>query len=161
MKNYSSIQTATTDASNQAKSCYRINNGYIEVVPAIEYWGAWDWGKSCIRVPSNVTFKTLSGTYTPSSSTFNFKNAAGHDVSAYYLSITMNYTHRVIGAYYICNSNSNNWYICTSNGYLLENEIKWRYELARTYSDWYSKSVLYLPTRSGNNTTYNVTVWYI
>ena len=59
MKNYSSsIQTATTDASNQTKSCYRLNGSNIEVVPAIGYWGTWDWGKSCIRVP----LKDVSGT---------------------------------------------------------------------------------------------------
>ena len=52
MKNWSStIQTATTSASDQTKSCYRINNEYIEVVPAIGYWGLWDWSKSCIKVP--------------------------------------------------------------------------------------------------------------
>ena len=45
------IQTASTDASNQQKSCYRINNGYIEVVPAIGYWGTWNWGASCIKIP--------------------------------------------------------------------------------------------------------------
>ena len=155
------IQTATTSTSDSSKSCYRTGNGYIDVIPALGYWGSWDWNKSYIRVPSTVTFKTLSGTYTPSSSTYNFKNNSGNNASAYYLSIPMNYTHRVIGAYYICTSNSNNWYICTSNGYLLENEIKWRYELARSYSDWNTKTTLYLPTRNENTTTYSVTVWYI
>ena len=155
------IQTATTSTSNTSNSCYRTGNGYIDVIPALGYWGSWNWNQSYIRVPSTVVYKTLTGTYSPSSSTYGFKNAAGHTVSAYYLTIPMKYTHRVIGAYYICNSNSNNWYICTSNGYLLENEIKWRYELARTYSDWYSKTELYFPTRYDNNTIYNVTVWYI
>ena len=56
MKNYSSsIQTATTSTSDQTKSCYRINNGYMEVVPAIGYWGLWDWSKSCIKVPDRYS----------------------------------------------------------------------------------------------------------
>lgn len=73
MKNYSSaIQTATTSASDQTKSCYRINNGYVEVVPAIGYWGIWDWAKSCIRIAinnlaSNVV-KIVSGTQNSSGS---------------------------------------------------------------------------------------------
>ena len=49
----STIQTATTDTSNQSKSCYRINGSNIEVVPAVGYWGNWDWTKSCIRVPAS------------------------------------------------------------------------------------------------------------
>ena len=55
MRNYTNtIQTATTDASNQSKSCYRINGDYIEVVPAIGYWGTWNWGASCIKVPRST-----------------------------------------------------------------------------------------------------------
>ena len=60
MKNYSSaIQTATTSATDQTKSCYRLNGSYIEVVPAIGYWGTWNWDASCIKVPRSV----ISGTY--------------------------------------------------------------------------------------------------
>lgn len=56
------IQTATTDASNQQKSCYRINGGYIEVVPAIGYWGTWNWGASCIKIPVS-TASSVAATY--------------------------------------------------------------------------------------------------
>lgn len=55
------MQTATTDASNQQKSCYRINNGYIEVVPAIGYWGTWNWSASCIKIPVSTAASTQIG----------------------------------------------------------------------------------------------------
>ena len=58
----STIQTATTDASNQQKSCYRINGGYIEVVPAIGYWGTWNWAASCIKIPVS-TAASVAATY--------------------------------------------------------------------------------------------------
>ena len=71
MKNYSSsIQYATTDASNQAKSCYRINGSNIDVVPAIGYWGNWNWDKSCIKVP-------LSGVSTYKAGTFYLGDSGG------------------------------------------------------------------------------------
>ena len=60
----STIQTATTDASNQSKSCYRLNGSNIEIVPAIGYWGTWDWGSSCIRVPINNVARMTSGDWT-------------------------------------------------------------------------------------------------
>ena len=68
MKNYSStIQTASTDASDQTKSCYRINGSNIEVVPAIGYWGTWNWAASCIKVPlvdvSGNSLSSVSHTY--------------------------------------------------------------------------------------------------
>ncbi|HAU84005.1 MAG TPA: hypothetical protein DCW90_00290 [Lachnospiraceae bacterium] len=52
MKNYTnSIQTATTDATDSSKSCYWARNGYIDVIPAVGYWGSWNWDRSYIRVP--------------------------------------------------------------------------------------------------------------
>ena len=62
MKNYSStIQTATTPISDQTKSCYRKNGTNLEVVPAIGYWGLWDWTKSCIKVPLSAICSIKSG----------------------------------------------------------------------------------------------------
>lgn len=62
MKNYSSsIHIGTTATSDQTKSCYRINSGYIEVVPAIGYWGLWDWTKSCIKIPVSTAASTQIG----------------------------------------------------------------------------------------------------
>lgn len=52
--NYSeSIQTAITDTSNNRASCYRINGEYVDIIPAIGYWGSWDWAKSCIQINRN------------------------------------------------------------------------------------------------------------
>ena len=45
------IQTATTNIASQANSAYRKNGQYIEVVPAVGWWGSWDWNKSHIKVP--------------------------------------------------------------------------------------------------------------
>ena len=64
----STIQTATTNASNTSASCYRINGSNIEVVPAIGYWGTWDWSKSCIKIPvTSITngagLKGTAGTF--------------------------------------------------------------------------------------------------
>ena len=58
------IQTATTDAGNQSKSCYRLNGSNIEVVPAIGYWNVWDWDKSCIRIPIGNVARMASGDWT-------------------------------------------------------------------------------------------------
>ena len=68
MKDYSStIQTATTSGSDNTKSCYRINNGYIEICPAKGYWGWTAWDKSCIRIPvSTATTVTTSIAYSGS-----------------------------------------------------------------------------------------------
>ena len=55
------IQTATTDTSNLQQSCYRINGGYIEVVPAIGYWGTWNYGVSCIKIPVSTAASTQIG----------------------------------------------------------------------------------------------------
>ena len=64
----STIQTATTSANNTSASCYRINGSNIEVVPAIGYWGTWDWSKSCIKIPvTSITngagLKGTAGTF--------------------------------------------------------------------------------------------------
>ena len=62
MRNYSSaIQTATTSATDQTKSCYRLNGSYIEVVPAIGYWGTWNWSASCIKVPDRYSIGYNAG----------------------------------------------------------------------------------------------------
>ena len=55
------IQTATTDTSNIQQSCYRINGGYIEIVPAIGYWGTWNYGVSCIKIPVSTAASTQIG----------------------------------------------------------------------------------------------------
>ena len=62
MKNYSSsIQIATTDASDKTKSCYRKNGENLEIVPAAGYWGEWNWAVSCIRVPLSAMCSIKSG----------------------------------------------------------------------------------------------------
>ena len=60
----STIQTATTSTSNTSASCYRVNGSNVEIVPALGYWGTWDWSKSCIKIPvSDITnLKGLKGT---------------------------------------------------------------------------------------------------
>ena len=60
----STIQTATTNTSNTSASCYRVNGSNVEIVPALGYWGTWDWSKSCIKIPvSDITnLKGLKGT---------------------------------------------------------------------------------------------------
>ena len=65
VKDYSSItQTAITDISDQTKSCYRTNGSNIEIVPARGLWNAWDWAKSCIRIPKlSVTNNLTTGSY--------------------------------------------------------------------------------------------------
>ena len=156
----STIQTATTSTSNTSASCYRINGSNIEVVPAIGYWGTWDWTKSCIKIPTTTAVKTLTGTYTSSSSTYAFKDYSGNSRDAYYLSISISTPHRVLAVYYINKINSNNYYQAVGNGYILENEIKWRYEMHRTHSDWETRGTLYLPTRNGA-CQYDVTIWYV
>ena len=45
------IQYASTDTTNTTKSAYRINGSYIDIIPAIGYWGNWNWDKSCIKIP--------------------------------------------------------------------------------------------------------------
>ena len=56
----STIQTATTSTSNTSASCYRVNGSNVEIVPALGYWGTWDWSKSCkntsITVKSQMCF---------------------------------------------------------------------------------------------------------
>ena len=60
----STIQTATTSTSNTSASCYRVNGSNVEIVPALGYWGTWDWSKSCIKIPvSDINnLKGLKGT---------------------------------------------------------------------------------------------------
>lgn len=162
MKDYSnSIQTATTSTSDQSKSCYRLNSGNIEVVPSIGYWGMWDWSKSCIKIPISSCLKTLTGVYRSSSSTYPFKDYVGNVRDRYYLSIDMNYVHNVIAVFYINKQNSNNYFHALHNGYILENEVRWRIEMHRTHSTWETDRYLFLPEQYNNEYTYDVTVWYI
>ena len=127
MKNYSSsIQTATTSATDQTKSCYRVNNGYIEVVPAIGYWGTWDWAKSCIRVTISNLFSNIvkvvsgtqnsSGSYTitwgggTSKTTAIKVNPGGVPIAAFAGNIGRSDTFsiRIMNSYFVCcNFNSN------------------------------------------------------
>ena len=86
MKNYSSsIQYATTDASNQAKSCYRINGSNIDVVPAIGYWGNWNWDQSCIKVPLSAAtsgIRTNTFSYSVHTTNYNYNYAGEWTVPA-------------------------------------------------------------------------------
>lgn len=164
MKNYSSaIQTATTSTSDQTKSCYRINNGYVEVVPAIGCWGMWDWSKSCIKVPSLAVLKHYSGTLTSSSSTYGFKDYSGNTQNQYYLTYNISQSHQIVSAFYVSKydqDKSTYRYFLTTNGYVIENGLSWYYDLAKTYSDWNTMSSLFMPCRFGNY-SYTVDIWYV
>jgi uncharacterized protein (UPF0333 family) len=64
MKNYTNVQqTATTETGDQTKSCYRINGDNIQVVPAVGYWGSWDFSK-CINIPKTSIVNMASGDWT-------------------------------------------------------------------------------------------------
>ena len=53
------IQTCTSDTTNDNASCYRINGGDIEIIPAKGLWYNWDWAKSCVKIPSSAGSKGL------------------------------------------------------------------------------------------------------
>lgn len=94
----STIQTATISTSNQSASCYRINGSNIEIIPAIGYWGSWDWAKSCIRVPTSSAIKYAFGTATPAGTTnltYTFENdtsSTGSYEGIYYININPGFT---------------------------------------------------------------------
>ena len=134
MKNWSStIQTATTSASDQTKSCYRINNGYIEVVPAIGYWGLWDWSKSCIKVAitnlASSVIKIVSGTQNSSGSykitwggsayttTAINVNPGGTPIAAFAANISRSdtFTIRFMSSYFVCGNFNSGYNVSPSS----------------------------------------------
>lgn len=161
MKNFSSsVQTATTSTLDQTKSCYRINNGYIEVVPAIGHWGTWDYSKSCIKVPSTSALKHYNGKLTSSSSTYGWKDEAGNTQNKYYLTYNISQAHQIVSAFYVSDYDPNNNYFVAGNGYAIENGVTWRYELSRTYSNWNTMNSFYMPCHY-QNSVYTVDIWYV
>ena len=121
MKNYSNvIQNATTDTNNQSASCYQVRDGYIAVVPAIGYWGSWDFNK-CIRVPAatNVV-KYWSGWINASTSTYPWQyqkaNGEWYTDNMYYLTLTFGFSHRVVCATAHHENFGNNQHLIGING---------------------------------------------
>ena len=49
----SAVQTAVTDTSDKNKSIFRTNGTNVEVIPAVGYWGTWDWSKEKILIPAS------------------------------------------------------------------------------------------------------------
>ena len=73
VKNYTGAkQTATTDATNQTISCYRYDGSNIQVVPAIGFWGSWDFNQ-CINIPFGNLVKWAAGDWTVTAGWCGFK----------------------------------------------------------------------------------------
>ena len=154
----STIQTATTNTSNTSASCYRINGSNIEVVPAIGYWGTWDWTKSCIKIPTTATLKSVTYTVNVSSSKYDFKNAYnGNDEPRYYLTCDMNFPHKVVSA--ICKVVSGGELSCmVGNGIV---QCDGMLNLSKTHPTWNTDRYFYFPHRYNNQAKCQVTVWYV
>ena len=156
MKNWSkSIQTATTSTADQSKSCYRISNGNIEVVPAIGYWGMWDWNQSCIRVPIQSAVKYAKTTLTTSNNEYTFKNATNNNPEPrYFTSWDLNFSHKILSAKITIgnevNMMSGDGY-CTADGPIA---------LAKTHPSWNTDRYFYFPSRFGGYKA-TVEIWYI
>ena len=156
MKNWSkSIQTATTSTADQSKSCYRISNGNIEVVPAIGYWGMWDWNQSCIRVPIQSAVKYAKTTLTTSNNEYTFKNATNNNLEPrYFTSWDLNFPHKILSAKIPIgnevNMMSGDGY-CTADGPIA---------LAKTHPSWNTDRYFYFPSRFGGYKA-TVEIWYI
>ena len=156
MKNWSkSIQTATTSTADQSKSCYRISNGNIEVVPAIGYWGMWDWNQSCIRVPIQSAVKYAKTTLTTSNNEYTFKNATNNNPEPrYFTSWDLNFPHKILSAKITIgnevNMMSGDGY-CTADGPIA---------LAKTHPSWNTDRYFYFPSRFGGYKA-TVEIWYI
>ena len=156
MKNWSkSIQTATTSIADQSKSCYRISNGNIEVVPAIGYWGMWDWNQSCIRVPIQSAVKYAKTTLTTSNNEYTFKNATNNNPEPrYFTSWDLNFPHKILSAKITIgnevNMMSGDGY-CTADGPIA---------LAKTHPSWNTDRYFYFPSRFGGYKA-TVEIWYI
>lgn len=156
MKNWSkSIQTATTSTADQSKSCYRISNGNIEVVPAIGYWGMWDWNQSCIRVPIQSAVKYAKTTLTTSNNEYTFKNATNNNPEPrYFTSWDLNFSHKILSAKITIgnevNMMSGDGY-CTADGPIV---------LAKTHPSWNTDRYFYFPSRFGGYKA-TVEIWYI
>ena len=154
----STIQTATTNTSNTSASCYRINGSNIEVVPAIGYWGTWDWTKSCIKIPTTATLKSVTYTVNVSSSKYDFKNAYnGNNEPRYYLTCDMNFPHKVVSA--VCKVVSGGELSCmVGNGIV---QCDGMLDLSKTHPTWNTDRYFYFPHRYNNQAKCQVTVWYV
>ena len=154
----STIQTATTSTSNTSASCYRINGSNIEVVPAIGYWGTWDWTKSCIKIPTTATLKSVTYTVNVSSSKYDFKGAYNNNTeSRYYLTCDMNFPHKVVSA--VCKVVSGGELSCmVGNGIV---QCDGMLDLSKTHPTWNTDRYFYFPHRYNNQAQCQVTVWYV
>ena len=121
IKNYSNVtQTATTSTSDTTKTCYQVRDGYIAVVPAIGYWGSWNFD-NCIRVPAaNNVVKHLSGWINASTSTYPWQyqkaNGEWYTDNMYYLTLTFDFSHRVVCATAHHENYGNNQHLIGING---------------------------------------------
>ena len=149
MKNWSStIQTATTDASNQSKSCYRKNGANLEVVPAIGYWGTWNWNASCIRVPLSAMCSIKSGSVycsTKESTTIN-NDTRNRTVVIF----SPGGTPVLAFAY---RTNHNDCSAVSSNGLKFTNTGGRNYFATSNHS--FNSSSVHIPTNTTDNATWN------
>ena len=85
VKDYSSsIQYGSTDTSNQFASCYRVANGYVDVVPARGFWNNWNWDVSCIKLPVATVGSNLSAATLVDSFSGSFQNSTAAKTSTIY-----------------------------------------------------------------------------
>ena len=166
MKNYSNvIQTATTDTNNQSASCYQVRDGYIAVVPAIGYWGSWNFDK-CIRVPSSSTLKHTYLTLTSSNSRYNFKyyNSSGNPTEEawFYIEYNWTFTHQIVSAFIYINgvAGGYEYYLLSADGRCCQLGDNHWVALNLTHPSWNTGGYFPFPVAK-NNTKYTVSIWYV
>ena len=167
MKDYSSAkQTATTSTSDQTKSCYWARDGYIDIVPAIGYWGSWNWDKSYIRVPASSSLKHTYLTLKSSSSTYNFKYYTSSGSTAeeawFYLEYNWSFNHQIVSAFIYINgvSGGYEYYMLSADGRCCQLADNHWVALNLTHPSWNTGGYFPFPVAK-SNTTYTVSIWYI
>ena len=164
MKNYSNvIQTATTNTNNQSASCYQVRDGYIAVVPAIGYWGSWNFDK-CIRVPSSSTLKHIEGWVNASTSEYGWQwqNGSGTWNTSYmpYLTITFSFSHRVVTASAYHENYGNNQHIVGTNGHEYQLGRTSIIQTQKTHPNMMTDTYFYIAVDK-NGGRYHYDIWYI
>ena len=166
MKDYSSAkQTATTSTSDQTKSCYRTSNGYIDIVPAIGYWGSWDWNKSYVRVPASSALQHTYLKLKSSNSRFGFKyyTSSGSVATDYWFYVEYNwsFTHQIVSAFIYIDgvAGGDEYYMLSADGRCCQLADRHWVALNLTHPDW---SAGYFPFPVNKpDTTYTLSIWYV